>query len=195
MYINKRFVERNARKKSFFMQVCYIIFSCRNVESRDWIDGYKHHKSARISIFLSQRVQNPFGHWNFRSIYFLIMYINKRFVERNARNKSFLCKCATLYLAVETLKAAIEQTSINITTSARISIFLSQWVQNPFGHWNLRSLYFLITYVVKRFVGRNARNKSFFVQVCYIIFSCRNVESRDLIDEYKHHKPARISIF
>ena len=161
-YVNKRFVGRNARNKSFFVQLCYIIiFSCRNVESRDWTDEYKNHKSARISIFLSQQVQNPFGHWNLSSIYCLITYVVKRFVGRNARNKSFLYKCVTLYLTVETLKAAIEQTSINITTSARISIFLSQWVQNPSSHWNLRSIYFLMTYVVKRFVGRNARKKSF----------------------------------
>ena len=78
--------------------------------------------------------------------------------------------------------------------SARISILLSQRVRISFGHCNLRSIYFLITYVVKRFVGRNARNKSFFMQVCYI-FSCRNVEGRNWTDEYKHHKSARILIF
>ena len=38
----------------------------------------------------------------------------------------FLCKSVTLHLVVEILKAAIEQTSVNITTSARILIFLSQ---------------------------------------------------------------------
>ena len=42
------------------------------------------------------------------------------------RTITSLCKSVTLHLAVEILKAAIEQTSINITTSARILIFLSQ---------------------------------------------------------------------
>ena len=34
------------------MQECYIIFSCRNIESRDWTDEYKHHNlGTNFDIF------------------------------------------------------------------------------------------------------------------------------------------------
>ena len=97
-------------------------------------------------------------------------------------------ECVTFLWAVEKLEAAIEQTSKNITTSARILIFLSQWVQNPFGLWNLHSMGFQITYITKRFVGTDATEKQiFFMQECDIIISCRKTERRDWTDEYKHH--------
>ena len=129
-------------------------------------------KSVTLIFILSQWVQNTFGHWNLQFSNFLITYVGKRFFGTNVRNKCyFLCKSVTLHLAVEISKAAIEQTSVNITTSARILIFLSQWVQNTFGHWNLHFSSFLITYVGKRFVATNARK----------------IEGHHRTDGYKHH--------
>ena len=135
--------------------------------------------SARISIFLSQWVQSPFRHWNLHSINFL----------NHVCSYEIRWKSVASYLAVEKLKATIEKTSINITTSARILIFfLSQWVQNTFGHWTLHFSSFLITYVGKRFFGTNARNKCYFLCKS-VTFSCRNIEGRDRTDEYKHKQP------
>ena len=64
-----------------------------------------------------------------------------------------------ILIAVETLKAAIEQTSINITTAGtNFNIFIA--VSTKFlQSWKSTSyLLLIITYVVKRLVGRNARN-------------------------------------
>ena len=75
--------------------------------------------SARISIF---EFKNFFGHWNLHFSSFQITYVAKRFVATNREINLFRQECVTFLWAIEKLKAAIEQTSINITTNKQTQL-------------------------------------------------------------------------
>ena len=107
--------------------------------SRDRTGKYKHlNLGTNFDIFIAVSTKSfSFSHSNLPFFYFLITYVVKRFVGRNARNKSFFMR--VLYLAVETLKAAIEQTSRNITTSGtNFDIFISVSSKSD---WSLKSTF------------------------------------------------------
>ena len=104
-------------------RMCFRAQLCGNY-ARNWNRNWTHTiSSSRISIFLSQLVQNVFGHWNLHSISFLITYVAERFVGTNVRNKCFLCKECNIVFRCQKIGSCdwTGESNLNITTAARIS--------------------------------------------------------------------------